>query len=123
MTHQVFRYYAGWVDKIRGHTLNADGPFFAYTKREPVGVVGQIIPWNFPLAMFSWKVAPALAAGCSVIIKSAEQTPLTALRIGELAQEAGIPDGVLNIVSGEGDVGSYMTKHEKIDKIAFTGST
>lgn len=100
MVHSVFRYYAGWVDKIRGSTLSPDGPFFAYTKKEPVGVVGQIIPWNFPLAMFSWKVAPALAAGCSIVIKAAEQTPLTALRMGELMQEAGIPAGVVNILSG-----------------------
>jgi aldehyde dehydrogenase (NAD+) len=82
MTYRVFKYYAGWADKIRGHTLPSDGPFFAYTKREPVGVVGQIIPWNFPLVMLSWKLGPALAAGCTVVMKIAEQTPLTALRMG-----------------------------------------
>ncbi len=84
MVYRVIKYYAGWVDKIRGSTIPCDGPFFAYTKKQPVGVVGQIIPWNFPLAMVSWKLGPALAAGCTVVMKTAEQTPLTALRVAEL---------------------------------------
>ena len=84
-THEVFRYYAGWVDKIKGSLINTDGPFLTYTKKEPVGVVGAIVPWNFPLVITSWKVAPALAAGCTVVMKSAEQSPLTALRLGELS--------------------------------------
>lgn len=102
LTHKCFRYYAGWVDKIAGQTINADGPFFAYTTKQPIGVVGQIIPWNFPMLMQAWKLAPALAAGCTVVMKTAEQTPLSALRIAELIQEAGIPDGVVNILSGHG---------------------
>ncbi len=84
MVHEVIRYYAGWVDKIKGSTVTPDGPYFAYTKKEPVGVIGQIIPWNFPLAMFSWKISPALAAGCTIVIKPATQTPITALRVAEL---------------------------------------
>lgn len=123
MVYRVIKYYAGWVDKIRGHTIPADGPFFAYTKKEPVGVVGQIIPWNFPLAMLSWKLGPALAAGCTVVLKTAEQTPLTALRVGELIQEAGFPEGVVNIVSGFGDIGRHLARHPGIDKVAFTGSS
>lgn len=123
MVYRVIKYYAGWVDKIRGHTIPTDGPFFAYTKKEPVGVVGQIIPWNFPLAMVSWKLGPALAAGCTVVMKTAEQTPLTALRIAELIKEAGFPDGVVNIVPGFGDIGAYLARHPGIDKIAFTGSS
>lgn len=122
LTYRCYRYYAGWVDKIRGHTINADGPFFTYTKREPVGVVGQIIPWNFPILMQAWKLAPALAAGCTVVMKTAEQTPLTALRVAELIQEAGFPEGVVNILSGEGDSGAYLARHSGIDKVAFTGS-
>lgn len=123
MVYRVIRYYAGWVDKIRGTTIPCDGPFFAYTRKEPVGVVGQIIPWNFPLAMVSWKLGPALAAGCTIVMKTAEQTPLTALRIGELIQEAGFPDGVVNIVSGFGEIGAHLARHPGIDKVAFTGSS
>lgn len=99
-TAMVYRYYAGWVDKIRGHTLPIEGNFNLYTRKEPVGVIGQIVPWNFPMVMQSWKMAPALAAGCTVVMKSAEQTPLSALKIAELVKEAGFPDGVVNIISG-----------------------
>ena len=123
LTHGVYRYYGGWADKIRGHTSPIDGNFNLYTRREPVGVAGQIIPWNFPLAMQAWKLGPALAAGCTVVMKTAEQTPLSALKIAELIKEAGFPDGVVNIVSGEGDIGAYLARHPGIDKIAFTGST
>jgi phenylacetaldehyde dehydrogenase len=125
---EMFRYYAGWTDKISGSTLplSAPGPdkFFAYTRREPVGVVGQIIPWNYPLIMASWKLAPALAAGCTVVLKPAEQTPLTALRLGELILESGFPPGVVNIVPGFGETaGAALAVHPNVDKIAFTGST
>lgn len=121
---KCFRYYAGWSDKIQGKTINVDGPFFTYTKHEPVGVVGQIIPWNFPLLMASWKLAPALTAGNTVILKPAEQTPLSALRLGELIVEAGFPPGVVNIVPGFGPTaGAAITSHMEIDKVAFTGST
>lgn len=102
LSHRTYRYYAGWVDKITGSTINADGPFFAYTTKEPVGVVGQIIPWNFPMLMQAWKLAPALAAGCTIVMKTAEQTPLSALRIAQLIEEAGFPPGVVNILSGHG---------------------
>jgi aldehyde dehydrogenase (NAD+) len=122
MTIQCIKYYASWVDKIRGSTFNADGPFFAYTKKEPVGVVGQIIPWNVPLIMLAWKLGPALAAGCTTIVKTAEQTPLSALRVAELIKDAGFPDGVVNIVSGFGDIGAHLARHPGVDKIAFTGS-
>lgn len=115
------RYYAGWADKIQGEVIPVRGRHFCYTKREPVGVVGQIIPWNFPLLMVAWKWGPALAAGCTIVLKPAEQTPLTALRLGELAQEAGFPDGVINIVPGFGDTGAALVKHPGVDKIAFTG--
>src|SRR6266404_4858926 len=97
------RYYAGWADKIHGDTIPIRGNYFCYTRREPVGVAGQIIPWNFPLLMVAWKWGPALAAGCTVVLKPAEQTPLSALRLGELALEAGFPPGVINIVTGFGD--------------------
>ena len=121
----TFRYFAGWADKIAGETLPVDdqfGRFLAYTKREPVGVAGQIIPWNFPMLMATWKWAPALAAGCTSILKPAEQTPLTALRLGELAMEAGFPEGVINIVNGYGETaGDAIVKHPGVDKIAFTG--
>jgi len=118
----VIRYYAGWADKIHGQTIPIPGPYFTYTKREPVGVCGQIIPWNFPMDMAAWKVGPALAAGCTVILKPAEQTPLTALRMGELAMEAGFPPGVLNIVPGFGPTaGAALVRHPEVDKIAFTG--
>lgn len=100
-----------------------DGPFNLSTRKEPVGVVGQIIPWNFPLLMQAWKLAPALAAGCTVVMKTAEQTPLSALRVAELINEAGFPAGVVNIVSGYGDLGAHLARHPGIDKVAFTGST
>jgi phenylacetaldehyde dehydrogenase len=126
----LFRYMAGWATKIHGHTIPISVPyapgarFFAYTQREPIGVVGQIIPWNFPLLMAAWKLGPALATGCTVVLKPAEQTPLTALRLGELVQEAGFPDGVVNIVTGLGETaGAALAAHPGIDKIAFTGST
>ena len=121
---ETFRYYAGWVTKIYGETNPSDPSFFNYTLREPVGVCGQIIPWNFPLLMAAWKLGPALACGNTVILKPAEQTPLTALRLGELIQEAGLPDGVLNIITGFGPgAGSSIAEHPGIDKVAFTGST
>ena len=126
----LFRYMAGWATKITGTTLPISVPyapgakFFAYTLREPIGVVGQIIPWNFPLLMAAWKLGPALATGCTVVLKPAEQTPLTALRLGELIQEAGFPDGVVNIVTGLGETaGAALAGHPGVDKIAFTGST
>ena len=123
----MFRYMAGWATKIEGNTIPISMPgakFLAYTLREPVGVAGQIIPWNFPLLMAAWKLAPALAVGCTVVLKPAEQTPLTALRLGELIQEAGIPDGVVNIVPGFGETaGAALAAHPQVDKIAFTGST
>ncbi len=115
------RYYAGWADKLTGDTIPIRGNYFCYTRREPVGVVGQIIPWNFPLLMAAWKWGPALAAGCTILMKPAEQTPLTCLRLAELAQEAGIPDGVINVIPGFGATGAAMVKHPGIDKIAFTG--
>ena len=118
------RYFAGWADKIHGKTIPVDGDFFAYTLHEPVGVVAQIIPWNFPLLMMMWKIAPALAAGNTIVVKPAEQTPLTALRAAELAMEAGIPPGVLNVIPGFGDTaGATLAHHMEVDKVAFTGST
>ncbi|HKV06182.1 MAG TPA: aldehyde dehydrogenase family protein [Candidatus Acidoferrales bacterium] len=126
-TIDMFRYMAGWATKIEGNTIpiSAHGAkFLAYTLREPVGVVGQIIPWNFPLMMASWKLGPALATGCCVILKPAEQTPLSALLLGELIQEAGFPDGVVNIVPGYGETaGAALSAHPDVDKVAFTGST
>ena len=125
----LFWYMAGGATKLRGSTVTPSlpyipgGEFHAYTLKEPVGVVGQIIPWNFPLLMAAWKVAPALATGCTTILKPAEQTPLSALRLGELALEAGIPAGVLNVVTGYGDAGAALAEHEDVDKVAFTGST
>jgi acyl-CoA reductase-like NAD-dependent aldehyde dehydrogenase len=121
---ETFRYYAGWPTKIYGETNLSDPSLFNYTLREPVGVCGQIIPWNFPLLMAAWKLAPALACGHTVILKPAEQTPLTALRLGELLLEAGVPDGVVNIVPGFGPTaGAALANHPQVDKIAFTGST
>lgn len=115
-------YYAGWADKIHGETIPVRGEFLNYTIREPVGVVGQIIPWNFPLLMAVWKIAPAIACGNTMVLKPAEQTPLTALRFGEICQEAGLPDGVLNIVPGYGPTaGAALAEHMGVDKIAFTG--
>src|SRR5450432_2070536 len=122
----LFRYMAGWATKIEGNTIpiSAGSKFLAYTLRQPVGVVGQIIPWNFPLLMAAWKLGPALATGCCVVIKPAEQTPLTCLRLGELVQEAGFPDGVVNIVPGYGETaGAALAAHPDVDKVAFTGST
>ncbi|MCE9589477.1 MAG: aldehyde dehydrogenase family protein [Planctomycetes bacterium] len=117
-----FRYYAGWADKIHGQVIPVRGNYFTYTRREPVGVAGQIIPWNFPLLMIAWKWGPALAAGCTIVLKPAEQTPLTALRLGELAMEAGFPAGVINIVPGFGPTaGAALVEHPGVDKIAFTG--
>jgi phenylacetaldehyde dehydrogenase len=125
-----FRYMAGWATKIEGNTIPLSVPYtpgaryHAYTLREPVGVVAQIIPWNFPLLMAAWKLGPALTTGCTVVLKPAEQTPLTALRLGELIQEAGIPDGVVNIVTGFGEAtGAPLAAHPDVDKVAFTGST
>jgi aldehyde dehydrogenase (NAD+) len=117
------RYYAGWADKLTGDTIPIRGNYFCYTRREPVGVAGQIIPWNFPILMAAWKWGPALAAGCTIVMKPAEQTPLTCLRMAELAQEAGIPDGVINVVPGYGATGAAIVKHPGVDKIAFTGHT
>jgi len=124
LTIACYRYYAGWSDKIQGKTIPIGGDYFCYTRHEPVGVVGQIIPWNFPLLMQAWKLAPALACGNTVILKVAEQTPLSALRVGELIVEAGFPDGVVNILPGYGPTaGAAIARHMDIDKVAFTGST
>ena len=123
LTIDCLRYYAGYADKIHGQTIPVRGNYFCYTRKEPVGVVGQIIPWNFPLLMVAWKWGPALAAGCTIVMKPAEQTPLSCLRLARLAQEAGIPDGVINVVPGMGPTaGAAIVKHPGIDKIAFTGS-
>ena len=124
LTAEHLRYFAGWPTKIAGETLPVAQPnMHCYTRREPVGVCAQIIPWNFPLLMSAWKVAPALAAGCTTVLKPAEQTPLTALRLGELALEAGMPEGVLNVITGDGETGAALVDHPEVDKIAFTGST
>jgi acyl-CoA reductase-like NAD-dependent aldehyde dehydrogenase len=121
---EAFRYYSGWTTKTYGETNPTDDSLFVYTLREPVGVCGGIIPWNFPLIMAAWKVAPALAFGNTIVLKPAEQTPLTALRLGELALEAGVPDGVVNVVTGFGEeAGAALAAHDDVDKIAFTGST
>src|SRR6202521_2851802 len=123
---EMFRYMAGWSTRLTGETIPVSSPgnWHVYTLREPVGVVGQIIPWNFPLMMAAWKLAAALAAGCTIVLKPAEQTPLTALRFGELIQEAGFPDGVVNIITGFGETaGAALAAHPGIDKVAFTGST
>ncbi len=126
----LFQYMAGWATKIEGNTINISVPympganFHSYTLREPLGVVGQIIPWNFPLLMAAWKLGPALATGCTVVLKPAEQTPLTALRLAELIAEAGVPDGVVNVVPGFGETaGAALAAHNDVDKVAFTGST
>ena len=123
MVADVFRYYAGWATKIHGETVNSFSNAFTYTLREPVGVVGAIVAWNFPLLLASWKLGPALACGNTVVLKPAEQTPLTALRFGELCVEAGLPAGVLNIVTGGPATGAALVKHPGVDKVAFTGST
>jgi phenylacetaldehyde dehydrogenase len=126
----LFHYMAGWATKLEGNTIDLSVPympganFHSYTLREPLGVVGQIIPWNFPLLMAAWKVGPALATGNTVVLKPAEQTPLTALRLAELIAEAGVPDGVVNVVTGFGETaGAALTAHMDVDKVAFTGST
>jgi phenylacetaldehyde dehydrogenase len=129
LTAEHFRYYAGWADKLEGETIPVAVPFapksryLTYTTREPVGVVGQIIPWNFPLLMAAWKLGAALACGCTVVLKPAEQTPLSALYLGKLFLEAGFPEGVVNIITGFGDAGAALASHPDVDKIAFTGST
>ncbi|GIW50907.1 MAG: aldehyde dehydrogenase [Gemmatimonadales bacterium] len=124
MTIETLRYYAGWADKIAGNTIPVDGPFFTYTLREPVGVVAAIVPWNFPLNLASWKFAPALAAGCTVVLKPASETPLTALAMADIMQQAGFPPGAFNVVCGGGStVGAQLVRHPGVDKIAFTGST
>jgi aldehyde dehydrogenase (NAD+) len=124
MTISTLRYYGGWADKVTGDTLPVEGPFFCYTLREPVGVVGAIVPWNFPLNIASWKFAPALAAGCTVVLKPASETPLTALAFAELVAEAGFPAGAFNVVPGGGSTaGAALVRHPDVDKISFTGST
>ncbi|HMR34262.1 MAG TPA: aldehyde dehydrogenase family protein, partial [Geminicoccus sp.] len=126
LTADMFRYMGGWATKLNGQTISLSfpGDYHSYTLREPVGVVGQIIPWNFPLLMAAWKLAPALAAGCTVVLKVAEQTPLSALRLGELILEAGFPNGVVNILTGYGETaGAAVAAHPGVDKVAFTGST
>ena len=123
---EMFRYMAGWATRLNGEQIQVSTPgnWHVYTVREPVGVVGQIIPWNFPLMMAAWKLAPALAAGCTIVLKPAEQTPLSAIRLGELITEAGFPDGVVNIVTGYGETaGAALAEHPDVDKVAFTGST
>jgi aldehyde dehydrogenase (NAD+) len=123
-TIACYRYFAGWCDKIQGKTIPIDGDFFCYTRHEPIGVVGQIIPWNYPMLMQAWKLAPALAAGNTVVMKPAEQTPLSALRVGELILEAGFPEGVVNLLPGFGPTaGAAIARHMDVDKVAFTGST
>src|SRR6202012_5016913 len=129
LSADMFHYMSGWATKIEGKHiaishLAAPGEYLSYTRPEPIGVVGQIIPWNFPLLMAAWKLAPALATGCTVVLKVAEQTPLSGLRLGELVAEAGIPDGVVNVVTGFGETaGAALAAHPQVDKIAFTGST
>src|SRR6201993_4496184 len=126
----LFHYMAGWATKIEGNTIGLSVPYtpgteyHAFTRREPIGVVAQIIPWNFPLLMAAWKLGPALASGCTVVLKVAEETPLSGLRLAELCQEAGIPDGVLNVLTGFGETcGAPLAAHPQVDKVAFTGST
>ena len=120
----VYRYYAGWADKIQGKTIPVDGSYACYTRHEPVGICGQIIPWNYPIMMQAWKLAPALCAGNTIVMKLAEQTPLTGLYIASLIAEAGFPPGVVNIIPGYGPTaGAAITSHPDVDKVAFTGST
>ncbi|MCL7031492.1 hypothetical protein MKW94_003188 [Papaver nudicaule] len=120
MVSRLFRYYAGWADKIHGLTVQADGPYHVQTLHEPIGVAGQIIPWNFPLLMFAWKVGPALATGNSIVLKTAEQTPLSALYAAKLLHEAGLPEGVLNVVSGFGPTaGAALASHMDVDKVCI----
>src|SRR4051794_18505970 len=119
----ALRYYAGWVRRIYGETIPVDGPYLNYTLREPVGVVAAIVPWNYPSCIAMWKIAPALAVGCSIVVKPSEMTPLTALKMAEYATEAGIPDGVLNVITGYGQTtGAALSIHMDVDKISFTGS-
>eukprot|EP01065_Artemidia_motanka_P014754 TRINITY_DN1858_c0_g1_i7.p1 TRINITY_DN1858_c0_g1~~TRINITY_DN1858_c0_g1_i7.p1 ORF type:complete len:518 (+),score=244.98 TRINITY_DN1858_c0_g1_i7:64-1554(+) len=121
---QTYRYYAGWAEKIQGKTIPVDGEMFCYTRHEPVGVCAQIIPWNFPLLMQAWKLGPALATGCTVVMKTSEKTPLSALAVAKLIQEVGFPKGVVNILSGFGPaVGEPLSLHMDVDKVAFTGSS
>jgi acyl-CoA reductase-like NAD-dependent aldehyde dehydrogenase len=122
-TLSIMRSFAGYADKIRGKVVQMSHPFVGMTLKEPIGVVGQIIPWNYPLLMMTWKIAPALAAGCTIVLKPAEQTPFTALMLGNLFNEAGFPPGVINIVPGWGETGSFVAQHKGIDKVSFTGST
>jgi aldehyde dehydrogenase (NAD+) len=123
-TVACYRYFGGWADKVHGKTIPIDGDFLCYTRHEAMGVVGQIIPWNFPMLMMAWKLAPALATGNTVVLKPAEQTPLSALRIGELIVEAGFPEGVVNVLPGFGPTaGAAIAQHMDVDKVAFTGST
>jgi aldehyde dehydrogenase (NAD+) len=123
-TVETLQYYAGWTDKVGGDVLPVDNGDFVFTQREPIGVIGAIVPWNFPLNLASWKVAPALAAGCTVVLKPAPETPLTALAFAELLQEAGFPSGSINVVPGDGPTtGAALVRHRGVDKIAFTGST
>lgn len=120
----TIRYFAGWADKIHGDTIPVDGNLLTVTRKEPVGVVGQIIPWNYPILMFAWKIGPALATGCTIVIKPAEQTPLTGLYLAQLIKEAGFPAGVVNVVNGYGPTaGAAISSHMNIEKVAFTGST
>ncbi|HEX3149272.1 MAG TPA: aldehyde dehydrogenase family protein [Gemmataceae bacterium] len=124
LTVKCYRYYAGWADKVTGKTIPIDGKYFCYTRHEAMGVVGQIIPWNFPLLMQAWKWGPALACGNTIVLKPAEQTPITALRVAKLAQEVGFPDGVINVVPGYGPTaGAALSSHMDVNKIAFTGET
>jgi len=123
-TIACYRYFAGWADKVQGKTIPIDGDFFCYTRHEPIGVIGQIIPWNYPLLMQAWKLAPALATGNTIVMKPAEQTPLSALRLGELILEADFPEGVVNLLPGFGaTAGAAIARHMDVDKVAFTGST
>src|ERR1700692_5104154 len=119
LTIACYRYYAGWADKLQGKTIPVNGNYFTYTKHEPVGVVAQIIPWNFPLLMQAWKLGPALSTGCTVVMKPAEQTPLSALRVGELGLEAGFPPGALNVLTGDGETGAALVDHPRVRQIAF----
>jgi aldehyde dehydrogenase (NAD+) len=121
---KCFRYYAGWSDKIQGKTVPIDGNFFSVTRHEALGVCAQIIPWNFPLLMAAWKLAPALCCGCTVVLKSAEQTPMSVLHLAGLIKEVGFPAGVVNVLSGFGPTaGAALVAHKDVDKVAFTGST
>ena len=124
MTIETLRYYAGWADKLSGETVPVEGPYFTYIRREPVGVVGAIVPWNFPLNIAGWKFSPALAAGCTVVLKPATETPLTALAMADVMREAGLPAGAFNVVPGAGSTaGAALVRHPGVDKISFTGST